>query len=63
MVATATKYRAVYRRLETDAEFRARVIDKLVPYLRHVVWVSGEELDKVAWNYAQLERRIVEDVS
>src|SRR5690606_9949267 len=47
MLAPATKYRAVYRRLETDSELRARLI--AVIGASPIVYVSGTSLDDVAW--------------
>lgn len=59
MVAPATKYRSVFRRLETDAELRRRLV--AVIGNRSIVYLGGEQLDEVAWQYAKLQRRIVED--
>ena len=60
MLAPATKYRAVYRRLETDAELRERLA-RVIGY--SPIYLSGESLDDVAWQRAKLQRRIVEDVA
>jgi len=51
--------RAVFRRLETDSELRRRIIAAIGN--RSIVYLGGEQLDEVAWQYAKLQRRIVED--
>lgn len=61
MLAPVTNYRAVSRRLETDAELRRRLVAAIGN--GPIVYVSGTSLDDVAWRYAQIQRRIVEDVS
>ena len=55
--------KSVFRRLETDSELRARLIEKIPPWSRFIAFVSGEQLDCVAWEQAQMQRRIVEDAS
>lgn len=56
-----TPLRSCFRRLETDHELRVRLV--AVIGASPVVYVSGSSLDDVAWRHAQLQRRIVEDVS
>lgn len=52
------KYRAVFKRLETDAEFRARLRTHGFYTLE-----DGEGLDDTAWRNKKMQRRIVEDVA
>ena len=59
MLVQPTNYRSVYRRLETDAELRRRLV--AVIGNRSIVYLGGEQLDDVAWQYAKIQRRIVED--
>ena len=51
------RLRSVFHRLETDAELRRRLI--AVIGNRSIVYLGGEQLDDVAWQYAKLQRRIV----
>lgn len=45
----------VFKRLETDAEFRARV-QRYIPH-----YLMGATLDDYVWHEAGLQRRIIED--
>jgi hypothetical protein len=54
---------AVFKRLETDAEFRLRLANQgeyLPPHASHA---KGEELDDFAWGHLRRQRRIVEGVA
>lgn len=51
-------YRAVFLRLETDVEFRRRLAAA-----GFLTWCGDKELDDLAWNHRQMQRRIVEDVA
>ena len=56
------KHHAVFKRLETDAEFTARLIAAGVE--RHMLdGAAGERLDDWGWYWRKMQRRIVEDVS
>lgn len=46
----------VFKRLETDAEFKARL-----KAAGCTVFYSGEALDNEAWGYYRKQRRIVDD--
>jgi hypothetical protein len=59
-MAAAKKIIAVFKRLETDKEFRERMckLGRFPPS-----WVTdGNQLDFWAWESWQAQRRIVEDV-
>lgn len=51
---------AVFKRLETDAELRERLVRHGAPYYmaqdKH-----GEVLDEYAWNCYRVQRRVIED--
>ena len=47
--------RLAYNRLETDIEFRARIVQTRGLHL----FTVGRELDDDAWRYARMQRRIV----
>lgn len=55
------KYVSVYKRMETDDEFRRR----LRAAWRDVEWFmgGGKALDDMAWDKCKMQRRIVEDAS
>jgi hypothetical protein len=51
----AAQIKKVFKRMETDYEFRARLgIERKTEY-----W--GEGLDNYAWTYHRAQRRIVDD--
>lgn len=53
-----------YKRVETDEEFRARVLPKTVREWRpYVSMLCGLALDEHAWEYYKMQRRIVERFS
>jgi hypothetical protein len=54
------KVRSCFKRLETDAEFRARM--KAAGIWWDLSW-SSERLDAEAWSARKMQRRIVEDVA
>jgi hypothetical protein len=54
---------SIYLRLETDQEFRIRMLNRLgwTTYRRD--WIgaySGAELDETVWNHYKAQRRIIE---
>jgi hypothetical protein len=49
----------VFKRLETDAEFRFRINASDFAYVSE--HSSGTWLDDLAWNNYRLQRRIIED--
>ena len=60
------KYRAVFKRMETDEELRARILDRIGRSAYKTAWVNsliGPGLDEEAWFHCQMQRRIVEDVA
>ena len=52
---------SVYKRLETDAEFRKRLRNEHKCDVSTLV--TSAELDDIAWDQVKVQRRIVEDVS
>lgn len=46
---------SMFKRLETDAEFRARLAGHYLPS-----WHSGAAIDDYAWTYYRMQRRIIE---
>ena len=49
----------VFKRLETDREFRARVNASDHAYVSE--YTSGKALDDIAWDHYRMQRRIIED--
>lgn len=54
---------SVFKRFETDAEFRARLIAEGTPIPSWGSTARGEELDHYAWGHHRKQRKIVEDVA
>lgn len=60
---TITPYKKVFKRLETDKEFIARLGSEGM-WLRY--WqrdYTGEALDEAVWSTFRKQRRIIEDVA
>jgi hypothetical protein len=55
-VTVELRGRSVFKRLETDAEFRKRL------GLGASSWLSGTELDDYAWVQYRKQRRIIDDI-
>lgn len=54
---------AIFKRLETDSEFRKRLIQEGTPIPSWDAAARGEELDNYAWGHWRKQRRIVEAVA
>lgn len=52
---------SVYKRLETDAEFRKRLREE--HNLNMSTLSTSAELDDIAWDQVKAQRRIVEDMA
>lgn len=50
----------VFKRLETDVEFRARI--NALPHGYVSGYHTGKSLDDVVWNDYRLQRKIIEDM-
>lgn len=51
---------SVFKRFETDAELKKRILAKFPMWDAYVKWRSGEEVDRAA-EEAEIQRKIVED--
>lgn len=65
MVVDPLRHR-VYKRLETDGEFRARIVEEYkkvrkLSYGLSELW--DDELDEHAWEHFKIQRKIVEVTS
>lgn len=56
------KHRVAFKRMETDDEFRARLIEAGMDPWR-VRGESSQKLDDIAWSQKQMQRRIIDDVA
>lgn len=58
------KIRSVFKRIETDAEFRARLLAAGAGDRAGFTYAGyGENLDAWAWGAMRMQRRIIEDVA
>ncbi len=56
---TEKKYKAVFKRVETDREFQTRLRETA----GYWTFATGETLDNEAWSARKMQRRLVEDVA
>lgn len=59
-MTAARKIRTVFKRLETDKEFGARLVAAGLGRW-DILGMSGNALDEYGWRWRKMQRRLIED--